>query len=1460
MNLAGTTCADPASAPVGDSSGWDESGDTGGQQQGFGQNRKFGGDRAGGGGGFRGNQGEGRGFSARDRNSDRGFGENKGGFGGNREGGGFGGNREGGGFRGNREGGGFGGNREGGGFRGNREGGGFGGNREGGGFGGNREGGGFGGDREGGGFGGNREGGGFGGNREGGGFRGNREGGFNNRDRGRDGGGGFQRRQDGEGGGGGGFGGGSRGGGGFGQNNDGDSGGSRGFGQRSGGGFGGSGDRDGGSRGGGFGQSGDRGGGPRGGGFGKSDEGGQRGGGFDQRSREDQGGFGGRKGFDRGGGGDSGGGFGGNKPGFGGDGGNKGGFGGNKGGFGGGGMSNTSADDDWDTDTTAVPVSMPTKSSLQPAGGVKRFRGLNSVDEGTSDDVFVNLTLNVRESVDVYVVYTVNPDLFYCQVIKNSSSLSELMAQMNSYYEGLADSDMTVERPEIGMPCAAKFSEDDTWYRAEIQTPSTQKVEVQFIDYGNTEMIAVNKLRKLKPEFMKMKSQGIKCGLDGVVAKDNAWSDKSIEDFEDLTIDKHLVAKIINRSSDGTHLLELDNVEEKISIGDSMCEKGYCSYVSSKISPKKEQVIENPYPAMKLDVGSEVDVYVACIENPEQFWIQPVSDEDKLVEFVDSVQEVYTSDAGASLNVTAVMPGQAVVALFSEDGAWYRGYVEKKTAKDIKVRFADYGNSDIVARESMRQPTEEMSKETSHAVQCKLKGVRPLQTGVWTSDAKDIMNSLVADKVVKCRIVEVTGKVYTVELVAEDNDIAKELIQAAVVRAEKEPSPEATADSAAVKDERVKPIYFNNQASVDIGSTEAVYVTQTDSVASFWCQLVKFYSQLDELMGNLETFCNSKPAAVDFHVNMACGAKFSGDGSWYRGKVAAVYPDSVEVLFVDYGNSEKVPKSDIRNLSEDLIKLPTQAIHCTLENSSSSTNQHTKKFLEMTSDVEISMNAVELQDDVTVARLTLSDGKNVAEELGLVQQTKIEESKESKPVTSGSKVNPTPTDEKYPKAKSPSSAVQVYVSHITSPGDFYIQLVNQETKLNELMEELAVTYEDETKWKIESVQEGQACCSKFSEDGQWYRAEVLWRDSTGVMVRFIDYGNSEMTPIDNVRNITDELVKIPPFAYKCKMASIGMSDGSQQWSTSARERFESLVLDQELTCEFVNKNEVKLTLNEEDIAEKLLEIAGVVRPTGEVKQDATVEAAQVEFTNYKVAEPSLPTEPSACYMSHVRSNGLVYLQLSDEEEKLNSFTESLQEKAAPLQVIPFDLLKVGDFCIAKFSEDQAWYRATVETMSGSAATVRFMDYGNSDTVENPENLKCPTEDLAKEHPYAYECKLQGISIEAIDVDKLHEVTDDKELTCVFHSKEVPYEVVLKNEEGESIAELMRTGDMTEEATEAKDEASQEVEAKEESEDGVEGKEVSEEPVTATVIEDVEAVQEESGNFRFFITKKAGEIS
>ncbi len=56
--------------------------------------------------------------------------------------------------------------------------------------------------------------------------------------------------------------------------------------------------------------------------------------------------------------------------------------------------------------------------------------------------------------------------------------------------------------------CAAQFSVDSQWYRAMvIDLPGSQSVSVQYVDFGNTEVLPCHKLRKLKDTFTILPAQ-----------------------------------------------------------------------------------------------------------------------------------------------------------------------------------------------------------------------------------------------------------------------------------------------------------------------------------------------------------------------------------------------------------------------------------------------------------------------------------------------------------------------------------------------------------------------------------------------------------------------------------------------------------------------------------------------------------------------------------------------------------------------------------------------------------------------------------------------------------------------------------------------------------------------------------------------------------------------------------------
>ena len=65
----------------------------------------------------------------------------------------------------------------------------------------------------------------------------------------------------------------------------------------------------------------------------------------------------------------------------------------------------------------------------------------------------------------------------------------------------------------------------------------------------------------------------------------------------------------------------------------------------------------------------------------------------------------------------------------------------------------------------------------------------------------------------------------------------------------------------------------------------------------------------------------------------------------------------------------------------------------------------------------------------------------------------------------------------------------------------------------------------------------------------------------------------------------------------------------------------------------------------------------------------------------------------------------------------------------------------GEICAAKFQDGQ-WYRAKVEKMSGSEATVLYIDYGNRDTIPKAKCAALPASFMslpayAKEYALAF---------------------------------------------------------------------------------------------------------------------------
>ena len=173
-----------------------------------------------------------------------------------------------------------------------------------------------------------------------------------------------------------------------------------------------------------------------------------------------------------------------------------------------------------------------------------------------------------------------------------------------------------------------------------------------------------------------------------------------------------------------------------------------------------------------------------------------------------------------------------------------------------------------------------------------------------------------------------------------------------------------------------------------------------------------------------------------------------------------------------------------------------------------------------------------------------------------------------------------------------------------------------------------------------------------------------------------------------------------------------------------------------------------------------------------------------------------PTATEKVYVTTVESPGCLYCQISSSEEKLSALMSEISAvyESLPANELAVASISVGDVCCAQFSEDNRWYRAVVEENNGSALTVRFIDYGNTETLP-VERTKVLKDAFFSEPPLAIKCSLHDVqpfvgqtwTEEASTF--FEQLTSEKELDAKFVSLTEPFHIQL-SESGTDIGQKL----------------------------------------------------------------------
>lgn len=120
-----------------------------------------------------------------------------------------------------------------------------------------------------------------------------------------------------------------------------------------------------------------------------------------------------------------------------------------------------------------------------------------------------------------------------------------------------------------------------------------------------------------------------------------------------------------------------------------------------------------------------------------------------------------------------------------------------------------------------------------------------------------------------------------------------------------------------------------NEPQERVVNQKLIVITEVNDNLHFYGQFVDSGSKLEGLMSQMRTELEAQPpvpGAYTARVGELCVAKFSQDEEWYRARVlTAPSNGSCNVIFIDFGNSEKVATTDLAHMPAGFDTLPAQA-------------------------------------------------------------------------------------------------------------------------------------------------------------------------------------------------------------------------------------------------------------------------------------------------------------------------------------------------------------------------------------------------------------------------------------------------------------------------------------------------------------------------------------------------------
>ncbi|RXG54134.1 RING finger protein 17, partial [Armadillidium vulgare] len=334
----------------------------------------------------------------------------------------------------------------------------------------------------------------------------------------------------------------------------------------------------------------------------------------------------------------------------------------------------------------------------------------------------------------------------------------------------LTDKDLSWD---IGYYVVAKFHLDKMWYRAKVLDSKNDngEVQVEFIDYGNVELVSVEDIRTDFP-FMNIPVQCYKCSL-GLAPFGGVWTERLLLFFHEICVMKNHEVTVLEESDVSPPLVKLvQEGDTSISnVGDLFVNKlKVCFYTNSSVpdmvheyESSSDIIIESddevftieelPYPT---DPSELVVVKVVSVVDPSLCFISPQKDvinptcvgsfwkeAVKAIKAMEELQSFLRVNYNEyKLNEMPLIGGIYLNRFAKEGNSFLRVKAFNVENDEAWVKFIDFGNERKISTKSLYLIPKKYRNVPALAIEVRLKEILEEEEERDDFNVQDVENCL----------------------------------------------------------------------------------------------------------------------------------------------------------------------------------------------------------------------------------------------------------------------------------------------------------------------------------------------------------------------------------------------------------------------------------------------------------------------------------------------------------------------------------------------------------------------------------------------------------------------------------------------------------------------------------------------------------------------------------------------